>query len=743
MRLNQIRSQGLAEQHTLQHLDEVRMNSGALKAWAGSAEAEGIQAGFEAELIFPGLSESDSGEWEPDYDTDTRTRSFADIIDFFSNSDSGNEISSRQADRLQDQLTEAYYEFIDEARDEAWDREGEDYVRDWVAENVPEDEWNPDELEGDEREEALAEFAANVYNDNNSYNSDARDAFNEEHDPDLDEDDYLRSAGLRYMSDVASEYDLGWPHWTGGDSEGGYNDAAAERLATDLKNTLGVKVKSASGYHSTKREPGLWIIEPDGSLDGDNSDDMPCEIISPPMPLNDCISAMTEFFAWAATHDAYSNNSTGFHMSVSLPYTGGSVDFVKLALFLGDEHVLKEFGRSANHFCQAAIGKVRNRVSNAKENTIADAMMLMKKNLIEFASRTLSVSDSGFGKYTSINPKGPYVEFRSAGGAGYFDDVDSLANFLRRYARAMKIAADPAAERKEYAKKLYKLIAPEGNNDLALFAKFSSGEISAQDLKNQWAEQTLKKDAPSTQRTGSWKFFDKRTGDALPGGEFHGFTEQGAWERAQDRFGWPSVADAQLHVEIQPMYHDPESTAPDKTSRRAQLAKRIKGMPEPGTRIQARAGEPEAIGQTPGNWGIWIRNENRFSRQPGQSDNSVLRRFPSREAAESFVAQLRSEHPTMRTDIEVCEIEPTRTDVRDINLFPEIQPLGEPPPPPANVGRELVGWNIVDGNNQVLHTISGIGNNQADANRHAIRWLTSNGYGHGTEVEVVPAWREA
>jgi len=73
-------------------------------------------------------------------------------------------------------------------------------------------------------------------------------------------------------------------------------------------------------------------------------------------------------------------------------------------------------------------------------------------------------------------------------------------------------------------------------------------------------------------------------------------------------------------------------------------------------------GQPGAAPEQPattnqGNWGIWINTSDRFARQPNTiiADN-VLRRFPSREAAEQFLAQTREENPRMRTDVEVREI---------------------------------------------------------------------------------------
>jgi hypothetical protein len=115
-------------------------------------------------------------------------------------------------------------------------------------------------------------------------------------------------------------------------------------------------------------------------------------------------------------------------------------------------------------------------------------MALMKSNLIEFAYREIQ-KGVGTGKYTSAHIQDGYIEFRSAGGDWLAEgdaEPGKLENTMLRYARAMQIAADPSAERKEFAKKLYKLVAPEGDSQLALFSQFAAGEIDKEQLKKQW-----------------------------------------------------------------------------------------------------------------------------------------------------------------------------------------------------------------------------------------------------------------
>jgi len=575
---------------TEEQLDEIRMNPSSLRQFADSPEAAGIMAGFEAELVFTGLG--GEGEYdedpEPDYDADERCHSIDDVINFFENDEYGYGMGSREADRLRDSLDEKYFEWQDEQMYDAFRNEAQDLIRkiwvderpmservhDYLVEGMNMDDQEADRIQAvgaatpkfdtsaeadayikqnpdyklyieavEGAEDILEEDVENSIEKQDKYYDAALDDFRDGFYVD-DDSGFFGDVGLRYMSDVANEYSLMWPvmSYTGQSNEGGWNQDEAERLADDLHKRLGVETTVSGGYHSATRDDETWIFEPDSSLDSDDSENMAVEIVSPPMPLEQCLPMMEDFFTWAEENGAYANSSTGFHMGVSLPHRGGDVDYVKLALFLGDEHVLKEFGRSSNHFCEAAIKKIRSRVKGNTE-AVGNAMELMKHNLLELAQKSLEINNHGFGKYTSINPKGgndntrpdkergaKYIEFRSAGGTNYFEDIDKLKNTLLRYAKAMTVAANPAAERREYYKKLYKLISPpEGDPALDLFSRFAAGEISSADLKKSWADKQLEKEPK-----GNWKLWDAN-GKPVVGQEYNGFTKSEAWERAHKK----------------------------------------------------------------------------------------------------------------------------------------------------------------------------------------------------------------
>lgn len=502
MRYEQIKIKPTGKRLSEQELAEVAMGTKALQSFVNSPDAAGMMAGFEAELIFTGLGGDGEAEpeWEADYDYDGRANSIDEIIEFFQSGDFA-DLSDRSANRIRSEMENDYHEWLYDHMGEAWDGEKENAIRDYLE--------NEEGLEGEELDERVA---AAIEEENRDYDN-AREFYEEDwrSNTDLDESDWLRSQGIRYMSDAENAYELIWPHMQDrnyGSQEGGFNEDNAQRLADDLTDTLGVETTVSGGYHSARRDATTWIFEPDSSLDADDNEDMPVEIVSPPMPLKDALEMLPKFFAWAESNGAYANKSTGFHMSVSMPeHVGNELDYTKLALFLGDEYVLKQFGREANTYTQSAISKIRDAAKKPvvkEDETRADAVLsAMRKHLNRLATNALAWS-SGFGKYTSINPKNNYIEFRSAGGSDYFRDMDKIQNTLMRYARATSLAMNPEAEKAEYGKKLYKLLTntetqqvtdpktgrkrtevkgKADNDAISIFSRYVAGELPKSELK--------------------------------------------------------------------------------------------------------------------------------------------------------------------------------------------------------------------------------------------------------------------
>jgi hypothetical protein len=542
-------------------LDELRQSPSSYKKFLNSPAAEGISAGFEAEMIFPNLSDPDAFEY--DYDENRSADDIDDVIDFFSPNYTESFLQRFRKKLLQDytawcrtkfeQDYPMHYvkEYIKEQND--WDEE-EAVERYLVRERYTNGEIN-DAIDAHRKLISLDKPARGLINQNDlslfkkaseaAFEHDFEDELLSAEEDTYDDDNYLKAfeqwvqndydnncsesdffddEGIPYMLDIGEHYEVDWPYTT--ESGGGYNYSSASELAQSLHDELNVKTTASESYHGARRDDKTWIFEPDSSLEAANYEDMPVEIVSPPMPLPECLTKLQEFFAWAEEHYAYTNESTGFHMSVSLPkHDRDNIDFVKLALFLGEKKVLEEFGRLGNKYCKQVLPKLKAHIAD-NPKIAEQALDSLKSGLSKIAS-TLISPDQRFDKFFTINPTGNYVEFRSAGGYNYHEDVDKLQNTLSRYAQALYVAGNRDEEKNKYAKKLYKLLEPssDGTDTLAIFSKYAAGEINRNELKrlvstaqltrfdkrNNLYPKAPTQDDKTTSPSGSWDHYDPQT----------------------------------------------------------------------------------------------------------------------------------------------------------------------------------------------------------------------------------------
>lgn len=459
-------------------LAEISMSPSSLEAFAKSPAAEGFMVGFEAELLVPGASSKDSDDSnDPDYDTDERVddSNVQDLIDdlhrFFGPSTTRSSVSRAVNTILQNHF-EAYSEDFDFSN---YDIE---YM---VRDEMPDGSSTPDQ--------AVEEEIDNQGRYYDRARDRAYDLYLEDYNSDYDLGDILRDQDMRRMYDWHREFDWEWPHYGSSDLDLPSWLDLAQQAADSWKTAIGQPVKAYQGYHTGKRDPGVWIMEPDSSIDA-GDDFTGIELISPPMPLDTGLNALEDFFKWAKAYGCSSNRSTGFHMGVSIEgRLTNELDTLKLVLFLGDEYVLKQFGRQANNYAESSLRKMRSSLSRGyiDRDIVQAALAAIKTGLIAEAKKLLESNlMPHYGKHVSVHVREKYIEFRSAGG-DYMDRETDIRNTMLRYVRAYAIAADPAAETREYSTKLYKLIAENTANKkdasaLALFMQYGAGTITKNTL---------------------------------------------------------------------------------------------------------------------------------------------------------------------------------------------------------------------------------------------------------------------
>jgi hypothetical protein len=125
--------------------------------------------------------------------------------------------------------------------------------------------------------------------------------------------------------------------------------------------------------------------------------------------------------------------------------------------------VLEQFDRLSNHYCDGAYKKIGNKVQQMKGDELKAVMNKMKEGLTLAASKIIHTGYTS--KYTSINTKEGYIEFRSPGGNYLDDPVEKLTNTALRMALALRIATDENMYKKEYQKRLYKVLNDAGEQD--------------------------------------------------------------------------------------------------------------------------------------------------------------------------------------------------------------------------------------------------------------------------------------
>ena len=526
-------------------IGEIRMSPSNLRAEAAKT---GALAGMEFEMIVPGVEESEA-EPEPDFDQDERCRSISDAVDFFHD---GEYNGRRDVERLATSMQEDYYEWLAEKIDEDFTKDSTEYIYQYLVNNVSQEEIG--DIIGEDLSDAdvvtkqqAATAAERVDEDEiQPYFDDAKDWHKEEYGDSWDESDWLDATDLDTMQSIYNAYDIAWPHWnfdTG-------SSVDIDSVAQDFGNAVGMPVNASSSYHGARREPGKYVVEPDGSLEPNNrvivgadgkhyktylnqsgrseedkqflnrwqgrmkkqdpdyvdqdyrvveynlKKETGLEFVSPPLPIDQLFDDLKKVQAWAKKNKITTNYSTGLHINVSVPeFSRDKLDYVKLALLLGDEYVLDQFGRSSNTYARSALEKVRELVRDNPQTARA-LLDRMRGHMEDLATKAIHSGDTS--KYTSINTKDGYIEFRSPGGDWLDENFDKVENTLLRFTVALKAAMDPEAYREEYLKKLYRLLEPTTEKDssdtVRYFADYVAGKIPQTALRSFVKQARLKRD---------------------------------------------------------------------------------------------------------------------------------------------------------------------------------------------------------------------------------------------------------
>jgi hypothetical protein len=606
---------------------------------------------------------------------------------------------------------------LDEAETEALETRGatpEDYMD--AAEKVIADGLDP--WLNDAQEDAQEEF------------------YDEDH-----EEDWLRSQGLQFMSNISDQYEVSWPYWS---SEG----AGIESVADEFREAIGRKVNWSDSYHGGKREDNTYVVEPDGSLIPDDSDDAGLEFVSPPLPIDDMISDLNKVKAWADQRGCYTSKAakTGLHINVSVPgFDNDKLDYVKLTLLLGDEYVLNQFGRLGNSYAASAMGIIKERIAQRPEDAAA-MLQKMKTGLGELATKVIHSGTTS--KFTSINTKTGYIEFRSPGGDWLDSNFDQIETTLMRFVVALDAAMDPAKYLQEYQQKLYKLLTGQQSGrtksnlewDISSKAmiwtkdqRFARGKdaftarqtpafsttVTAKTAKEAWEKAKPSSDAKASEykieprsAAGSdndalLKIFSKWSTGEMSEAELSKGLRQAQLERTKVKDTYDELKPGQSNYKIYQISNGPYDG-------------RIVGTFYAADQAQADAAFTDWL-MSPAAGG---RDDFRYA----PIDTPIRATAGAPQPAGSIGPA--ANNPRPRPDI--IDIEP---DVEQNFVPGSTQDIQQR----RAAGGEFTGsWRVLDPQDREIYRFSGVGNNQSDANRVAMNWLRQNPGRMQAGVTVVP-----
>lgn len=464
-----------------QLLQEINMSPSALKAWAAGPEAKGMLMGIEFEMLVPGIDTDDLGygrDGEPDYSEDERAESIDNVIDWFWRNDG----LHTSKDKARSEMSEAYWEWLSDTMDSRWD-DVIAGIRDWLKDNfysfseAMDDAagWVDEEASEDEiREYAYklqkAKIDQEIEDQGRDYErayEDVRDEIESEYSP----EEWLEH---KDMSDMPRMFEdlFYWPYYGTSASE------TMDDLGYEFGEVVDAQVNTGSGYHDCVREKGKWCIEPDGSVHG-RAGDGGLEFISPEQPIDKMLDDLDKVWRWANDKGCYTNKSCGLHMNISVPnQTKSKLDYVKMALFSGDEYVLKQFDRLGAYYAKNATQEIRDNLTPA---TVENVLKQMYVGMNTQASKLIHDGETEHRVSMNTEYKDNYVEFRSPGGDYLSKSPEELSMYALRYARALRIATDENMYKQEYHKKLYKLLVPNKKDDntdiMSLFSAYSAGKL--------------------------------------------------------------------------------------------------------------------------------------------------------------------------------------------------------------------------------------------------------------------------
>ena len=175
------------------------------------------------------------------------------------------------------------------------------------------------------------------------------------------------------------------------------------------------------------------------------------------------LEEMRSLFNWSEENFG-TNNTTGLHVTMSWngPRDGDAElgglepNKLKMALLLGDEYLLAQWGRLRNSYTKSQYQNLLKHAEDMKRGN-KDSFLMLQNELKKGISRE-KFSSIHFKNQKDNDSENELIEFRIMGGADYNTMYEKVVKTVVRYATIMKAGYDKDAFRKDYINALFRLI---------------------------------------------------------------------------------------------------------------------------------------------------------------------------------------------------------------------------------------------------------------------------------------------
>lgn len=218
-----------------------------------------------------------------------------------------------------------------------------------------------------------------------------------------------------------------------------------ETVANDMSDKLGITIVK---NNKPNREGDNWGLEIDTSL---KSYKFGFELISPPITMPEFLDIAPKILGFI-NENGVTDKTTGFHAHISIKGIDllNNLNVVKLFLFNDEDLTYKYFDerRYAKH-----AKSIKDKIQNLKL-TKQDVYDIMD---IDKLKKMLKIRDRNYGINLDALEHNN-IEYRYLGGTNYDKKWKEIRNLVLRYAFNLKVACDKDFMRKEYLKKVAKMI---------------------------------------------------------------------------------------------------------------------------------------------------------------------------------------------------------------------------------------------------------------------------------------------